>query len=163
VPAVGDFDGDGRDDVVTFTRGTDHKAFVALSDGARFAGDGWLWSDAFCFGGEIPAVGDVDGDGRDDAVTFTRGTTGDVFVSRSDGGRFRDTGLRWHDRFALGTETPGIGDFTGDGRADIVTFTQGTTADVFVSHSDGTAFADTGWLWNDDFARAGETPRPSTT
>jgi hypothetical protein len=162
VPAVGDFDGDGRDDIVTFTRGDDHKAYVALSDGTRFVGDGWLWSGTFAYGSEIPAVGDVDGDGRDDAVTFTRGSAGDVFVSRSNGSRFTDTGLRWHDQFALGTETPGVGDFNGDGKADIVSFTQGTTADVYVSRSDGSAFIDTAWLWNDDFARAGETPRPST-
>jgi hypothetical protein len=162
VPAVGDFDGDGRDDIVTFTRGDDHKVYVALSDGTRFAGDGWLWHDRFCYGTEVPSVGDFDGDGRDDVVTFTRGTTGDVYVSRSDGGRFTDTGARWHDNFAFGTETPGVGDFNGDGKGDIVAFTQATTADVYVSRSDGGRFTDTAWLWNDDFARDGETPRPST-
>ena len=83
-------------------------------------------------------------------------------MSRSDGTRFIDTGARWHDSFALGTETPGVGDFTGDEKSDIVTFTQGSTADVYVSHSDGSRFVDTAWRWNEDFAPAGETPRPST-
>jgi FG-GAP repeat len=71
-------------------------------------------------------------------------------------------GWRWHDSFAYGTETSGVGDFNGDGKADIVAFTQGSTADVYVSRSDGSRFLDTAWLWNDNFALDGETPRPST-
>jgi FG-GAP repeat len=55
-----------------------------------------------------------------------------------------------------------VGDFNGDGKADIVAFTQGSTADVYVSRSDGSRFLDTAWLWNDNFALDGETPRPST-
>ncbi|MFI7160789.1 DUF2961 domain-containing protein [Micromonospora chalcea] len=162
-PAVGDVDGDGRDDIVTFTRGTTGDVFVSLSDGTRFVEDGWKWHDSFATGDELPAVGDVDGDGRDDIVTFTRGTTGDVFVSLSDGGRFVQNSWKWHDHFAFGDELPGVGDFNGDGRADVVAFTRGLTADVFVSLSTGGGFGPPGNRWHDRFAPGTDLPRPSVS
>ncbi|MDX5459629.1 DUF2961 domain-containing protein [Micromonospora tulbaghiae] len=162
-PAVGDVDGDGRDDVVTFTRGTTGDVFVSLSDGTRFVEDGWKWHDSFAVGDELPAVGDVDGDGRDDVVTFTRGTTGDVFVSLSDGNRFVQNSSKWHDHFAFGDELPGLGDFTGDGRADVVTYTRGLTADVYVAPSTGGGFGPPGNRWHDQFAPGTDLPRPSVS
>ncbi len=160
-PAVGDFDGDGRDDVVTFTGGTQGDAYVSLSNGAAFVQEGWLWHDNFAIGQELAGAADVDGDGRDDVITFTRGTAADVYVSLSDGGRFVQNAWKWHDFFAVGAELPGLGDFNGDGRADIVTFTGGTAADAFVATSTGSAFAGTSAKWHDDFGTTGEIPRPT--
>ncbi|WP_374196140.1 FG-GAP-like repeat-containing protein [Streptomyces sp. TS71-3] len=160
IPEVGDFDGDGRDDIATFTRGSSADVYVSLSSGSAFRQDGWLWHGHFAVGDEIPAVGDVDGDGRDDIVTFTRGDTADVLVSLSDGTRFVQNGWKWHDSFAGGDQVPGMGDFDGDGRADIVAFTRGSTADALVSLSGGTAFGPAG-TWHGHFATGDEWPRPS--
>ncbi|GLY91910.1 DUF2961 domain-containing protein [Actinoallomurus iriomotensis] len=161
IPAVGDVDGDGRADIITFTRGTNADVYVSLSDGTRFVQDAWKWHDHFAVGDEIPAVGDVNGDGKDDIITFTRGDAADVYVSLSDGTKFVQDAWKWHDHFAAGTEVPGIGDFDGDGRADAVTFTRGTAADVYVSLSDGTRFVQDGWKWHDHFAADDEWPQPS--
>lgn len=160
VPAVGDFDGDGRDDVVTFTRGSSARAFVALSNGVAFVQDAWMWHGHFAAGTELPGAGDFDGDGRDDVVTFTRGSAADVYVSLSDGGRFVQDGVKWHDFFATGEEAPGIGDVNGDGKADVLTFTRGTAADVYAALSTGTGFGP-GTKWHDQLALGGEIPRPS--
>jgi hypothetical protein len=164
VPAVGDFNGDGRDDIATFTRGvlgTQHKdVFVALSDGKRFNGNGANWYSATAPVNYVPAVGDFNGDGRDDIVSFNRGSKPYVFVSLSDGKRF-NSGLQWHDNFAAGTELPGTGDFNGDGRDDIVTFTRGSAADVFVAVSDGKRFNGNGVKWHDLFAVGNEIPAPA--
>jgi hypothetical protein len=161
LPTVGDFDGDGRDDIVTFTRGALADVYVALSDGTRFAQEGWLWHDNFAVGAELPGAGDVNGDGRDDIVTFTQGTAADVFVSLSDGNRFVQNTWKWHEQFAAGTDVPGLGDFNGDGRMDAVSFTRGSTGDVFVSQSDGGRFVEQGWKWHDHFTLGTEWPRPS--
>jgi hypothetical protein len=78
---------------------------VALSNGGAFVGDGVKWHDYFAPAGEVPGVGDFDGDGLDDIVTFTRGTAADVFVGRSTGTGFA-AAPKWHDHFAAGTEWP---------------------------------------------------------
>lgn len=49
-----------------------------------------LWHDFFCIGAEVCAVGDFNGDGRDDIATFIRDTKGDtgqgdVYVALSVG------------------------------------------------------------------------------
>ena len=158
IPAVGDFNGDGRDDIVTFTRGNPADVYVALSNGSRFVGTGVKWHDFFAANSEVPAVGDFNGDHRDDIVTFTRGSAADVYVALSNGRRFVGTGVKWHDFFAVGNESPGVGDFNGDGRDDIVTFTRGSAADVYVARSNGTRFVGTGVKWHDFFAVGREIP-----
>jgi hypothetical protein len=127
-PLAGDFDGDGKDDIVTFTRGDAGDVFVSLSDGTKFVQDAWKWHDGFAVGNEIPTIGDFNGDGKDDVVTFTRGGAADVFVATSDGVKFLGTGHKWHDSFAVGTEVPRVGDFNGDHRADVATFLLGGTS-----------------------------------
>ncbi|MFK4087487.1 DUF2961 domain-containing protein [Kribbella sp. NPDC020789] len=157
VPMVGDFNGDGKDDIVTFNR-AGHAVYVSLSDGGRFVQDGWLWHGSFGLPGELLDVGDFDGDGRDDIVTFTRGTAATVYVALSDGKSFLGSGWKWHGHFAVGTEIPDVGDYNGDGRDDIATFTGGTAGDVYVATSTGTGFTGDGDLWHEWFAPNGEVP-----
>ncbi|WP_261568478.1 FG-GAP repeat domain-containing protein, partial [Frankia gtarii] len=106
VPLVGDFNGDGKDDIATFTRGPAADVFVALSNGSGFVGTGVKWHDHFAVGNEVPLVGDFNGDGKDDIATFTRGSAADVFVALSNGSRFVGTGVKWHDHFGVGNEVP---------------------------------------------------------
>ncbi|MER6949581.1 FG-GAP-like repeat-containing protein [Nonomuraea sp. NPDC000554] len=155
IPAVGDFNGDGKDDIVTFTRGTNADVYVALSTGSGF-GTASVWHDFFALNGEFPAVGDVNGDGKDDLIVFTQGTTADVYVALSTGTSFAPA-TKVHDHFAPAGEQPRVGDFNGDGKADIVTFTSDDLADVYVTLSDGAGFGP-GVKWNDFFAPAGEFP-----
>ena len=155
-PAVGDVNGDGRDDIITFTRNAAADVFVSLSTGTGF-GPSAKWQDFFGLAGEYPGVADVNGDGRADLVVFTRGALADVYVALSTGSGF-GPGVKWHDWFAVGNENPRIGDFNGDGRADIVTFTNNTAADVFVALSTGSAFSGTDQRWHDFFGLTGEFP-----
>ncbi|PSJ71461.1 hypothetical protein C7N43_39205, partial [Sphingobacteriales bacterium UPWRP_1] len=114
---------------------------------------------SFCYGTEIPLVGDFNGDGKDDIVTFTRGTNADVFVAISNGSSFVGTAQKWHDSFCYGTEIPLVGDFNGDGKYDILTFTRGTTADVFVAFSSyDNTFKGTGLKAHDSFCYGTEIP-----
>ncbi len=80
--------------------------YVAVSNGSRFVGTGVKWHDRFAVGNEIPGVADFNGDGRDDVVTYTRGAAADVYVALSNGHRYVGTGVKWHDRFAVGNEVP---------------------------------------------------------
>jgi hypothetical protein len=79
-------------------------------------------------------VADVNGDGFDDLVAFTRGTTADVRVSLSTGSGFAAPTL-WHGSFNPASTTPGLIDVDGDRRADAISFQQGSGADVYVARS----------------------------
>lgn len=158
IPKTGDVNGDGKDDIITFTRGTDADVYVALSDGQKFNGRGLKWHDRFCVGNEIPLAGDFNGDGKCDIVTFTRGNTGDVYVALSNGSSFQGTSVKWHDNFCIGTEIPLVGDFNGDGKDDIATFSRGSNADVFVALSNGSSFIGTAVKWHDSFCYGNEIP-----
>ncbi|WP_244210868.1 FG-GAP-like repeat-containing protein [Amycolatopsis kentuckyensis] len=158
LPYVGDFNGDGKDDIAVFTRGTSGDVYVALSDGTKFVGSGAKWHDYFSVGSEVPAIGDFNGDGKDDIATFVRGTAGDVYVAFSDGTKF-GAGALWHDYFGISSEVPAVGDFNGDGKADIAVFVRGTAGDVYVSLSTGAKF-DTSSAWHGNFAFNSEVPVP---
>ncbi|MFG1685586.1 FG-GAP-like repeat-containing protein [Nonomuraea sp. NPDC049269] len=152
-----DFNGDGKEDIVTFTHNASGDVYVALSTGSGFAGTSVKWHDYFSIGGETPLTGDFNGDGKDDIVTFTHGAAADVYVALSDGTKF-GTSAKWHDWFAPTGEIPAVGDFNGDGKDDIATFTHNATADVYVALSTGTGFTGTSVKWHDFFAPAGEFP-----
>jgi hypothetical protein len=161
VPAVGDFNGDGRDDIATFTRGSTGDVFVALSDGTQFVGDGIKWHDQFALNTEVPEVGDFNGDGRDDIATFTRADNGKVYVGLSTGTGFLG-GAVWHNHFSLNEEVPGAGDFTGDGKEDVATFTRGDAHSVYAATSSGTQFVGDGLKWHDSFCFGSEIPLPGS-
>jgi len=171
IPAVGDVNGDGKDDIVTFHRGPAGHAqrgdvYVALSNGSKF-GDtplAPLWHDYFAVDNEIPGLGDVNGDGKDDLVAFHRGSLGDaqrgdVYVALSTGTGFQPARL-WHDYFTINDEIPGVGDFDGDGKDDIIVFVRGTGGQVYVAPSNGSKFSDTSRLWHPLFAPNSEVPAP---
>jgi hypothetical protein len=152
---VGDVNGDGRADLITFLRdawGTGSSrgdVYVAFSTGSGF-GAGVKLHDWFCISTEICKVADINGDGRDDLITFLRDTwgtgssRGDVYVAFSTGSGF-GAGLLKHGWFCIGAEVCDTGDFNGDGRDDLVTFLRDTSSglgrgDVYIAFSKGTTF-----------------------
>ncbi|MEV4813345.1 FG-GAP repeat domain-containing protein [Micromonospora avicenniae] len=153
-PAVGDVDGDGKADLITFTQGSAADVIVARSTGTSF-GAAQKWHDLFAVGAELPRVGDVNGDGKDDIVTFTCDANADVYAAVSNGDAFVGTTVKWNDFFCLTGEFPYLGDFDGDGRDDIVVFTKGSLNDVYVGLSTGTSFGG-GAKWHDFFGLNGE-------
>ena len=156
-PALGDVDGDGRDDIITFTQGplTASDVIVSLSTGSGF-GAPQTWHDLFAVGTEQPRVGDINGDGRDDIVTFTCNADADVYAATSTGTGFAGTTVKWNDYFCLAGEFPYLADANGDGRDDIIVFTKGSTNDIHVGLSTGTSFLGA-TKWHDFFGLNGET------
>jgi hypothetical protein len=157
---IGDYDGDGKDDIGTWLAKTTRQVYVALSFGVGMWQESVWASSIGVDPTDMLLEGDVNGDGRDDLVCFAR-KQGKVYVALSTGTSF-DAPVVWHTFFAVSTyERPRVADVTGDGRADVVTFaTESPTAlgDVYVAVSDGTRFVDLNGVpnssskWHDWFA-----------
>ncbi len=169
---VGDFNGDGATDIVSFTRNSYigdpvGDVWVGLSNGYSFT-NGVKWNEFFCIEQQQCGVGDFDGDGRDDIAAFAKGTTSpQVFVALSNGYSFVDrkvngaTNNTWNDFFCYGSETCGIGDFTGDGKADVIAFLKSTQAEpkagnVYVAISNGSLLQSSDKEWSDGFCTGAE-------
>jgi len=78
IPATGDFDGDGRNDLSVFRPSTG-QWFRKLSSNNNFSIVAWGVQ------GDAPVVGDYDADDRDDIAVW-RPSNGTWYVIRSSGG-----------------------------------------------------------------------------
>ena len=120
---VGDFNGDGRADMLCHdNRGT---KWIALANRAgRFTGTSWHKAMGWCsHAGSMLFVGDFNGDGRSDMLCHD--SKGSKWVALADiHGRF--SGTTWHNSALRWCGHQGahllIGDFNGDGRSDMMCY-----------------------------------------
>jgi HYR domain/FG-GAP-like repeat/FG-GAP repeat len=122
VDGIGDFNGDGRPDVVVAGPGPlisfcgDTAAWVVYgkaSTGAVALGDPQGQAEFLWPGENAAGAGDVNGDGRPDVIVGTDIGGNGATVRFAGGGGFSMTGA------GTGFSTAGVGDVNGDGLADV--------------------------------------------
>jgi len=116
LPLIGDFNGDGRDDLALWNPRDGHLQF-ALSSGAHLHPTAHPFFEKGGLGAPwYPFVGDFDGDGTDE-IAFWHPYTGE----------WRIKGQSWLSAFAVGSLwLPCVGDFNGDGRDDLIAWNRQT-------------------------------------
>jgi hypothetical protein len=119
VRGVGDFNGDGRDDVLWQNFGTGQVTnWLGQADGSfisNFANADHNATPDW----RIVGVGDFNGDGRDDILWRHDAGTLINWLGQADGS-FVSSSQIWHADVSNEWRVVGIGDFTGEGRDDIL-------------------------------------------
>ncbi|MEU4191472.1 RICIN domain-containing protein [Kribbella sp. NPDC026611] len=170
-PVIADVDGDGKDDLVVLKDlgGCRTAADLYRSTGTAFSAAVTVFDSgagAFCADRAHAAVGDVDGDGKDDIVAlYDNGTTGtdtSLRVLRSAGTALTASEW-WHEtgKFDAIRTTLSVGDHNGDKLADaaLVTALDGGGREVFDLRSTGTSFAAPASVWRETAVGASTAPR----
>ena len=136
IPLAGDFDGDGYD-TVSIYRPSEQRFYIINKLGADGGGLGAA-EFSFQFGapGDVPFVGDFDGNGTD-TVGVYRPSTGQTFIKNTLADGPADLA------FVFGNPGDKIvaGDWNGDGR-DTVAVYRPTTGVFYVKNSNTTGAAD---------------------
>jgi hypothetical protein len=126
---VGDFDGNGKDDVL-----------FALAGGGTGSARVWRFGTTTSASpvasvptgaidvGARPVIGDIDADGLDDILWYATGATPSVVWYGDPSGSFVDAGAVPIASPPVGA-APKVADFDGDGHTDVVWSTTGATAE----------------------------------
>ncbi len=144
LPVAGDWDGDGRADVAVYRAGTNGGQGTFYFRGTNNNPSGAITFVPWGLAGDVPVMGDYDGDGRLDAAVF-RPSTGVWYINRSS-----DNQLRAYS-FGLSTDKLVPADYDGDGSTDIGVYRDGVWY-VLKSGSGVEIF---------NFGLAGDTPVPA--
>jgi hypothetical protein len=116
--APGDFNGDGMADVLWQNSQTG-QIYIWEMNGTTIASVGSVATLAPSTGWVIQGVGDFNGDGKAD-ILFQNSTSGEVYIWLMNGMTIIGQGTPGTEAPGSGWSIEGVGDFNGDGDADIL-------------------------------------------
>jgi len=140
VAVVGDFDGDGKADILWRNAATGEN-YAYFMDGLAIVNEGYLRTVADLTW-QVAGVGDFDGDGKID-ILWRNASTGENYVYFMNGlsianeGSLRTVPTPW--------QVAGAGDFDGDGKADIL-WRNASTGENYMYLMNGLSITNEGYV-----------------
>jgi hypothetical protein len=126
-PLVGDFNGNGKDDIFWYGPGGGHDTMWFGTNRNDSFATGYAVD---VNGSYIPLAGDFDGDGYADVVWYGPGSAADrLWYGTSVKGAFDNVDAS-QTISVTGVYTPFVGDFNGNGQSDIFWYAPGSASDT---------------------------------
>ena len=144
VVGTGDFNGDGRSDILWQSDEGWISTWLGTSSGGYFINDA-----AALMRMRVPVagIGDFDGDGRDDIVIVDDWSFYSVLLADTNGG-FNGNPYEPFGDASAGWTIHGIGDYTGDGRDDLLMRDANGALTYWVADASGHHFNGSGLLYS---------------
>jgi hypothetical protein len=118
VAGIGDFDGDGKDDVLWRNSTTGENYLYPMNGLAIQGSEGYLRTVA-AQAWQVAGTGDFDGDGKAD-ILWRNSSTGQNYIYPMNGPVIQGTEGYLRTVADTSWQVKGVADFDGDGRADIL-------------------------------------------
>ena len=148
VKGVGDFNGDGKSDIVFQNTASDGggAVYIWAMNGASIAGDGTGYVASAGADWVVKGVGDFNGDGRSDIVFQNANENGAVYIWSMEGTTISANGSGMPGVAGADWAVKGVGDYNGDGKSDIL-FQNTTSGAVYIWDMDGAHIINPGAGW----------------
>jgi hypothetical protein len=141
IQGVADFNGDGYADIL-WQNSTTGEVYVWLMNGTSIAIQGTPGTVSPSSGWVIAGVGDFNGNGTSD-ILWRNTTSGEVYLWLMNGTTIASQGEVGAVSPSSGWNIVGVGDFNGDGKADIL-WQNSTSGEVYIWLMSGTTIASQG-------------------
>lgn len=141
--ATGDFNGDGKTDVVSYVGDDNSKVNIHLSNGTGFVSAEWNGQFKTSDASSKNWIGDFNGDGRSDIASWDGQNQISMNLANAEGNGF--TNQTWAGSFNdnATSDKNWLGDFNGDGLTDIAAYNGSDK--IIINLSTGTDFITKTW------------------